>query len=58
MAEDVRPSLPDSLPAEVSNVIQRCWHGRPSRRPSMNEVCVEGEISVVVGRALTELACT
>ena len=47
-----RPSIPDSLPAVLSNLLTDCWRKEPAARPSfasilttLNAVLVEGEHS-------------
>jgi serine/threonine protein kinase len=36
--ENFRPKLPEQIRVEVKNLIRRCWHESPERRPEMEEV--------------------
>ena len=36
--EGVRPSMPQSWPGPVANLVQRCWTQRVEKRPTMNQV--------------------
>jgi hypothetical protein len=35
-----RPRLPSDCPLAFAELVKRCWHRKPSKRPSMNEVLV------------------
>ena len=36
--KDIRPSLPDDIPENMQDLLQRCWSQDPKERPSFNEV--------------------
>jgi hypothetical protein len=36
--ENFRPKLPEQIRTELKNLIRRCWHEDPERRPEMEEV--------------------
>lgn len=36
--ENFRPKLPESIRADIKNLIRRCWHESPDRRPEIEEV--------------------
>ena len=44
-----RPSIPESTPPNLAEIIKRCWAGEPQKRPSMSE------IARVVTRILEEI---
>jgi serine/threonine protein kinase len=35
-----RPAIPSSFPADLADMVKRCWHKNPDKRPTMNEVLV------------------
>ncbi len=37
----IRPTLPDSLPLSVMSLIEQCWDGDASMRPSFSRICTE-----------------
>ncbi len=37
----ITPTLPDFLPLAVMSLIQQCWDGDPSMRPSFSRICAE-----------------
>ncbi|KAG0557066.1 hypothetical protein KC19_11G100200 [Ceratodon purpureus] len=36
--EGGRPPLPDYIPTWIQEVVQKCWHPEPSKRPTFNEI--------------------
>jgi serine/threonine protein kinase len=36
--EGIRPSMPQSWPAPVANLVERCWSTSLEKRPTMNQV--------------------
>jgi len=37
----VRPTLPDSIPTWIRDLVQKCWHHDPSERPSFSTIWQE-----------------
>ena len=42
--DHVRPTLPSSVPTEISDLIQACWHARSSSRPSFDVIVNELQV--------------
>jgi len=36
IVEGTRPSIPDTVPLAMHNLIQKCWHADPQKRPSFS----------------------
>nr|UMO78490.1 Serine/threonine protein kinase [Pandoravirus belohorizontensis] len=45
--EGRRPPLPGDCPAALADLIQACWHAKPSKRPSMLDVI--GALTTILG---------
>ena len=39
--EGYRPPLPARWPKEITSLLERCWHGDPSKRPEFDDIAKE-----------------
>ena len=50
--EGSRPSIPDSVPSSLRDLMCACWDGRPEKRPDFGEIinCMYAVVSEVFGK--------
>ena len=51
-AQGVRPDIPSVCPADLANVMRKCWDPDPENRPNMAEVVAMLEAVDPKGKAL------